>query len=890
MVQSRIFVRNRVLGHVSNHIPLVTRYILRRKEHYVVTCVGREFHTYGCKHFTLLSVSGMHADDITCLATDTFHVYTASANKVYAWRRGTELKHTYEGHDCAVHILLPFGAHLLSIDENSTLKVWNIKDESLILELNFSNNVFKITTLIHPNTYMNKILMGSEQGQLQLWNIKSMKMIYTFKGWHSSVTALEQAPAIDVAAIGLNDGRIILHNLKYDETLFELVQDWGPVVSISFRTDSHPIMATGSLGGQIVFWNLEQRTVENQLCNAHHAAVTGLRYIPNEPLLVSSSPDNSLKLWIFDLADGAGRLLRIREGHAEPPTIVRFYGNDGNYLLTTGGDSSLRLFSTVTEILNKSLGKASFNRKASKKKSLSVDDPLLMPPITELAFEVTREKEWCNIAATHSGLGVVTTWSSHLQKMGDLKLLPERFKNNYNANASSLCLTRCGNFVVIGYNTGHVDRFNIQSGIHRASYGNQNGAHEGSVKGIMVDDLNQTVITAGRDAKIKFWDFKPSKGMTTARTILTLEESIEWIRYHNESSLVAVALENFDIVLMDLDTRKIVRHFQGHEGRLTDACFNPNSRWLITASMDCTIRTWDIPSSHLIDIFQVPEACISLNFSPTAEFLATAHVRNMGIFLWSNRMLYSHVSLKAISKDDIIPEVLLPGSSVEAKEKIEEDDVVAAEPDYTSPDQLDSDLITMSAVAQSRWQNLLDIDIIKRRNKPQQPPKAPETAPFFLPTIPSLQLRFDFTDVKNADKTETPHVHSTLQNFTSFNKSLQSTTTTDNFIDAIEKLKAMNPSDIDFEIQSLSLDESSAELSMLQFMKMLHYMIKRQTDFELSQAYLAVFLKWHGTTISENGTLRDYLRKIQEAQMNNWLTLREKLFYNLSIVQNLKKM
>lgn len=93
--------------------------------------------------------------------------------------------------------------------------------------------------------------------------------------------------------------------------------------------------------------------------------------------------------------------------------------------------------------------------------------------------------------------------------------------------------------------------------------------------------------------------------MTTARTILILEESIEWIRYHNESSLVAIALENFDIVLMDLDTRKIVRHFQGHEGRVTDACFNPDSRWLITASMDCTIRTWDIPSSHLIDIFQV---------------------------------------------------------------------------------------------------------------------------------------------------------------------------------------------------------------------------------------------------------------------------------------------
>lgn len=86
---------------------------------------------------------------------------------------------------------------------------------------------------------------------------------------------------------------------------------------------------------------------------------------------------------------------------------------------------------------------------------------------------------------------------------------------------------------------------------------------------------------------------------------MTMDEPIEWLRYHNESSLVAVALEDFSIVLIDLDTRRVVRHFDGHEGRLTDACFSHDSRWLVTASMDCTIRTWDIPSSNLIDAFQV---------------------------------------------------------------------------------------------------------------------------------------------------------------------------------------------------------------------------------------------------------------------------------------------
>lgn len=521
MVRSKIFVQNRALGYVSNHIPLVTRYILRRQEHYVITCIGRAFHTYRCKHFTLLSVSGLHPDDITALATDTFHVYTASANNVYAWRRGTDLKHTYKGHECPVHLLLPFGAHLLSVDENSNVMIWDIKDETLFTELNFSNANFKVTTMMHPATYMNKILFGSEQGQLQLWNIKTMKMIYTFKGWDSKVTVLEQAPALDVVAVGLYNCRIVLHNLKYDESLFDLVQDWGPVVSISFRTDGQPIMATSSPCGRIVLWNLEKRRVENQILQAHNKPITGMKYIPNEPLMVTSSADNSLKQWIFDTLDGSGRLLRIREGHAQPPTLVRFYGNDGNYLLTAGGDSSLRLFSTVTEILNKSLGRASFNRKASKKKSRLVEDPLLMPPIVDLSAEVTREKEWCNVAATHYDMAMVSTWSTHLQKMGEQKLLPKRFQGDRSVRATSLYVTKCGNFVVIGYSTGHVDKFNIQSGIHRVTYGDENGAHTEAVTGVMADDLMQTLMTAGRDAQIKFWDFKPKQGTHNVVTRLT---------------------------------------------------------------------------------------------------------------------------------------------------------------------------------------------------------------------------------------------------------------------------------------------------------------------------------------------------------------------------------
>lgn len=399
---SKIFLPCRGLGYVSNSIPLQVRYIKSRNENLIITSVGKAFHTYSISHFGLLSVSGLHPSDIECMTSDAYHVYTACKNIIYAWRRGTEIKHTYKGHRASVKLMIPFGAHLISVDDHNFLKVWNIKDESTFLELTFPEKTFKITTICHPNTYINKVLLGSEQGTLQLWNLNSAKLIYTFKGWDSPVSCLEQAPAIDVVAVGLNSGLIVIHNLKFDETIMEFRQDWGKVTTISFRSDGHPIMATGSTKGHIVFWNLEEKRVATQL-NAHDDAVTGMVCLPSEPLVISNSPDNSLKLWIFDMTDGGARLLRIREGHSAPPSSIRFHGSNGFNILSAGNDSSLRIFNTQTEQFNKSLGTASYNRKISKKRGRVVEDPLRMPPIIEFTSETTRDKEWDSIAAIHSG-------------------------------------------------------------------------------------------------------------------------------------------------------------------------------------------------------------------------------------------------------------------------------------------------------------------------------------------------------------------------------------------------------------------------------------------------------------------------------------------------------
>jgi U3 small nucleolar RNA-associated protein 21 len=58
---------------------------------------------------------------------------------------------------------------------------------------------------------------------------------------------------------------------------------------------------------------------------------------------------------------------------------------------------------------------------------------------------------------------------------------------------------------------------------------------------------------------------------------------------------------------------------------------------------------------------------------------------------------------------------------------------------YKSPRQISDELVTLSLLPNSRWQHLLQLDVIKQRNKPKEPLRVPRRAPFFLPTIPNLE-------------------------------------------------------------------------------------------------------------------------------------------------------
>lgn len=418
-----------------------------------------------------------------------------------------------------------------------------------------------------------------------------------------------------------------------------------------------------------------------------------------------------------------------------------------------------------------------------------------------------------------------------------------------------------------------------------------------------MDNLNQFVVSGAAEGKLKWWPFKQNTDKPVST--LQLDEPVSLFSTHRESAMIAVGLEDFTVLIVDSDSRAVVRKFVGHKGPITDACFSPDSRWLLTASRDCTVKVWDIPSAYLVDHFRMPQICTSLTMSPTGDFLATSYVDNRGIYLWANKTLFSHVSLRAIKPDAEAPLMTLPATisdenaiALVDETEMEIDDLEDAMEDinlnYESPPQLSRELITMSNLAASRWQNLLNLDIIKKRNRPKQAPQKPKSAPFFLPTVSGLDFQFDLSEAPDQQADDSSRIvkPKQVEQLTSFGKLLKDAVSNgdEDFLKPINFLQKLGPSMVDFEIRNLSpLDGGSGSVSVMSaFLRMILALLDSNRGFELGQSWLSVFLKSHGRTIVDNEELRAMLEEVEQAQSRGWNLLEERLLYGMGVVSSLR--
>lgn len=271
-----------------------------------------------------------------------------------------------------------------------------------------------------------------------------------------------------------------------------------------------------------------------------------------------------------------------------------------------------------------------------------------------------------------------------------------------------------------------------------------------------------------------------------------------------------------------------------------------------------------------------------MTFSPTGSYLASAHADCLGIYLWFNKTLYTNISLRPISEDqenqltESLPLTGINQNSIECPVDYVTDDNVSKE-------QIEN-MITMSGLDDARWQNILNLDIVKKRNKPLQPLKVPVAAPFFLPTIPSVNFQFDVDSELNKKKSTNKIDIETLMQ-TVFAQKLKRAQSFDDYQALFDQLKLMGPSALNYEIRSLSPEAGGSNELMFKFLDLLENVSKNNKDFELSQSYLGVFLKHNGQVLTQHP---EGIKSLDRISKQPWEKLQDDFLLCLSIVEYMK--
>jgi U3 small nucleolar RNA-associated protein 21 len=896
----------RLVGSIMGELPVSYTSLYEKPS--VMVPLHRSFLLYGGIELHLLRGGPTFEEHVTAVAQSGKYRYAAEGGRIHAFvhhRPAWTAPHSKELM-CRVTRLLAADELLFSVGEDRKIKVWHYRTGEVLHEILLPFNCGNVSAMVLPLGYINKLLVSTTEGILYLYNFRTAKLLYTFGADtpFPPITSLTVHPHYkDLVAFGCGDGTVIVHHISDDREITRFNHVSGAVTAVEFRQDVEGLLFSGTSTGEVALWDLklkamvgvltrskQVRSRDEVLDNVHSAAVHSIVSVPGMPMLVTCGADNAMCQFRLDTIDGMALLIRERRGHYGPCTAATFYNTD--LLLSAGSDRSLRcthVFSDRAswEMSQGKMGKRSRDEQVSRA-------ALKLPPVSALACGTARNYQWASIATLHDSSAQIAAWRLDTRAL-ETKTSP--LKTGVHC-CRSLALTLCGNYVVVGYSSGHLTRLNLQDQTYRHFLDRAGRpAHKASVESVAIGNMNSVVLSCGLDQRICLWDLLSGHLAGTIEVGFALTKNV----VHPSSSLIGVACSDFGIRFFDWTAPEkdvAVRHLVGHRAAITAMALTPDtSRHLISASMDSAILVWDIAAAQCVGFYRMGSPAQTLGFHPDALFMVTTHPGERGVSLWTNNLRYGFAPdivdplAKPVQQAPLLhfpeqrPDDILGDDEIEAELFDVDKDTQLRRAAIERGELEELEAITCAGLRRSsrRFQELQAIgflDQIKERNQPLLPPKK-EKAPFFLETTRELNPTF-IIKVKAGDGTGSQVQRGVLAGTCFFSPQ----TLLEDKEQSLAQLVKMTPQEIDLHLRQIIQfqdSEATAEeiredqsrvLGTLQF---LTWALQNQQNVDVIEHVLGHFLDLHSQQVISFGQAESQIRLSLEELLKEQSAVRSKI-------------
>ncbi|KAK2197219.1 bifunctional WD40-YVTN repeat-like-containing domain superfamily/WD40 repeat/Small-subunit processome [Babesia duncani] len=839
----------------------------------------RHFGIYEASTLRLSFLSLPLVANIRCIATSYENVFLVlENNSVYSFNRlenvPIEHSHTSDiiGIEVIDDVLLTYSnVELITYTKSESQGKCLVYKPSNTLQIPDSGT---LEVLLPLQGFKNKVLIGYANGSVHLYNIVRGCVVFTFNfdipqnadnlNNGISVFTQHQDKNSGIVAIGFKNGYVGIVDIATGQVLggFTVTRQQSFATSIAFANDNSNIipntqrdttsevLLVGCHNGDLITFDLLNFKVFCVNESIHIGPIKYLLYIKRSNRIITAGNDNCLVQWSLDADKTFIKEVNSRRGFVGSVNFIIPYDNDELDLIVASHCNGVGYLGKASTIQEHQC--MTFSTRCCKVK---------IKPITAISVSYQRHYDWPNIVTCHANSHVVRVWSGFRKCLVDGVLRVP----GMDSVATSVIVTKCGNFAIVGYANGQLHLFHLQSCTHEDSFActDQDRAHDSPIVNLtIIASTKLQSISIAKGIVIKTWDIKSFKLESQYNPEFDSHDDIITM-VQTGKILTAFGSKRGKIYICDIIGRALVRTVD-YNREILSMAFHPNGTWFLATATDSTMIVYDIVASCFVDFVKFSNPVISMHLSTCGSFLSTSLLDKPGmIHRYLNRHCFE-IEPRRVLYTELTATPTDLGAHQTDDDKSDQSEQQQVESIYASrSDTIEAGLLTLSGLASGKLQNILLLDEIKSASKPLEPPRVQNELPFFIPTTyKDNQLVFlepQTAEIEPKPAASRPSMIRTSKTRDAFDELVSSTEPNEiKFKAMLTHLANQTPAgihlalsllDIENEVCCMHLQKPQAILTMLRFFE---YYITTRSNSDLVQVLLNVFLKYHGEAISRN--------------------------------------